>query len=50
LAQGIAAVLADPGLQAALVDGGARRVETEFGRGPIMDQYLELYRRVASSE
>lgn len=47
LAGGIEAVLRDPKLSAALVERGRERVGSEFGRGPIMDRYLELYRNLA---
>jgi glycosyltransferase involved in cell wall biosynthesis len=47
LAQGIEAVLRDPALGAALAARGHQRVQTEFGRGPILDQYLDLYRQLA---
>jgi len=47
LARGIEEVLRDPALAAALVDGGRRRVHREFGVGPILNLYLELYERLA---
>lgn len=47
LADGIAVVLADPGLMSTLSAHGSERVEREFGRDAIMGQYLELYRHLA---
>jgi glycosyltransferase involved in cell wall biosynthesis len=47
LAQGIEAVLRDSALAAGLSRRGHERVQAEFGRGPIMDRYLELYRLLA---
>ena len=49
LAEGIAAVLADPGLMTAMAERGGERVRREFGRDAIMDQYLDLYRRLAGA-
>jgi L-malate glycosyltransferase len=49
LAQGIEQVLRHPALAAELVEGGRERVQSEFGRGPIMDQYLTLYRQLAGA-
>jgi hypothetical protein len=46
LAAGIAAVLRDPPLMTAMAARGAVRVVQEFGRDAIMDQYLDLYRRL----
>jgi hypothetical protein len=47
LAEGIATVLQDAGLMAALTRSGGERVHREFGREAIMGQYLDLYRRLA---
>ncbi|AHF05114.1 glycosyl transferase [Marichromatium purpuratum 984] len=47
LATGIRETLGDATLRAALVARGRERVEREFGRAVIMDQYLALYRRLA---
>ncbi|MEA3278648.1 MAG: glycosyltransferase [Pseudomonadota bacterium] len=47
LARGIAEVLGDPAMGEAMAERGHARVQTEFGRDPIMDQYLDLYRRLA---
>lgn len=47
LAEGIKAVIADPQLAAAMVERGTSRVRLEFGADAIMDQYLDLYRRLA---
>jgi glycosyltransferase involved in cell wall biosynthesis len=47
LAQGIEGMLRDSALGAAMAARGNRRSLDEFGRGPIMDQYLALYRRLA---
>jgi L-malate glycosyltransferase len=47
LARGIAEVLGDPELAAAMVERGRERVHSEFGRGAIMDRYLDLYRELA---
>jgi glycosyltransferase involved in cell wall biosynthesis len=49
LAQGIEHVLRDPGLGTALAARGHQRCRDEFGREPIMDQYLELYRHLAGA-
>jgi glycosyltransferase involved in cell wall biosynthesis len=49
LAQGIETVLHDPTLAADMARRGHARVQTELGRGPIMDRYLELYRTLAGS-
>lgn len=46
LARGIEGMLGDPELAAAMVTRGLERVQTEFGRAPIMDRYLELYARL----
>ncbi len=46
LARGIRTLLEDPALAAALVAEGERRVRAEFGRGPILAQYLDLYRQL----
>ncbi|MGA7980719.1 MAG: glycosyltransferase [Chromatiaceae bacterium] len=43
LARGIEAMLREPVLSADMAERGHRRVQSEFGRGPIMDQYLDLY-------
>jgi glycosyltransferase involved in cell wall biosynthesis len=48
LAEGIAQVLGDPALPAALVAGGSRRVEQEFSRDAIMRRYHELYTHLAN--
>jgi len=47
LARAVEEVLRDPALAAALVERGRERAASEFGREPIMDQYLLLYRRLA---
>lgn len=47
LALGITRTLSDPALARAMVERGRVRVEREFGRAAIMDQYLELYRTLA---
>jgi len=47
LAKGIEQVLRDPALAKAMVEGGRERVQSEFGRGPIIDRYLEIYRFLA---
>jgi glycosyltransferase involved in cell wall biosynthesis len=47
LAQGIECVLRDPALRTAMAARGHRRARNEFGRGPILDQYLALYRHLA---
>lgn len=47
LAEGIRQTLADATLMAAMVARGRERVALEFGRGAIMDRYLELYRTLA---
>lgn len=47
LASGIETVLKDPALRAHLVANGQRRIAREFSREVIVDQYLELYRRLA---
>lgn len=47
LADGIAAVLADPGLMADMAERGGERVHREFSRAAVMDQYLDLYRHLA---
>lgn len=44
LAQGIEQVLRDAALAEAMVRRGQERVEKEFGRQPVMERYLELYR------
>jgi hypothetical protein len=31
-----------------MVERGRERVRSEFGRGAIMDRYLDLYRELAS--
>ena len=43
LAHGIEETLADPGLMIRMAERGRERVEREFGRETILDQYLELY-------
>jgi glycosyltransferase involved in cell wall biosynthesis len=43
LAQGIQQLLEEPLLAEALVERGAERVEQEFSRAAIMQQYWELY-------
>lgn len=48
LARGIEELLRDPALAAAMVARGQERVQAEFGREPIMDRYLELYRELAN--
>jgi glycosyltransferase involved in cell wall biosynthesis len=47
LAQGIEALLRDPGLTAAITERGGERARLEFGRERILDQYLGLYRDLA---
>jgi glycosyltransferase involved in cell wall biosynthesis len=47
LARGIAEMLRQPAMGEALAMHGHARVRAEFGRRPIMDQYLELYRYLA---
>jgi glycosyltransferase involved in cell wall biosynthesis len=49
LAAGIRTLLNDPGLAAALATRGGQRVTAEFGRGPIMRQYCDLYRRLTGA-
>ena len=49
LADGVRRVLLDPPLAASLVAGGQRRVRHDFGRGPILQQYLNLYNRLTGS-
>ena len=49
LARGIQELLRNPSMGKALARRGHERVVTEFGRGPIMDQYLELYRRLVDN-
>lgn len=44
LAQGIVELLGNDPLRQRLAQGGHNRVEREFGRDAIIDQYLELYR------
>jgi glycosyltransferase involved in cell wall biosynthesis len=43
LARGIEEMLRNPALAAAMVARGQKRVQSEFGREPVMDRYLELY-------
>lgn len=47
LAEGIRTVLADPALAAALAARGHERVEREFSRDAIVDQYRALYAQLA---
>lgn len=47
LAAGLQAVIADPTLQAALVDAGSRKVVESYGEAAILGQYRELYERLA---
>ena len=49
LATGIRTLLDDPALGAALVSEGTRRVAVEFGRGPILAQYRDLYRELTGA-
>lgn len=49
LAEGIRQVLLDRGLADELVEGGRRRAQEDFGRGPIMRQYLDLYNRLSGA-
>lgn len=49
LAEGVRQVLLDTGLAESLVAGGAQRVRDDFGRGPILQQYLDLYNRLTGS-
>ena len=49
LADGVRRVLLDPALAGSLVAGGQRRVDHDFGRGPILQQYLDLYNRLTGS-
>jgi glycosyltransferase involved in cell wall biosynthesis len=46
LARGIEEVLRDPELATGMVERGRERVQSEFGRGAIVDRYLELYGRL----
>lgn len=46
LAQGIEKMLADATLAGETAAAGHRRVQAEFGQGPIVDRYIELYRRL----
>lgn len=47
LAEGVRTVLSDASLARSMVERGADRVQREFGRDAIMDQYLDLYRHLA---
>jgi len=47
LARGIEEMLRNPKLAATMVAGGQERIQAEFGREPIMDRYMELYRQLA---
>jgi glycosyltransferase involved in cell wall biosynthesis len=49
LAEGVRSVLADSALAAELARAGSARVRNEFARAPIMEQYLDLYRRLAGA-
>jgi hypothetical protein len=48
LAAGLAAVIGDAALQAALVAAGSRKVVESFGEAAIIGQYRNLYARLAS--
>lgn len=47
LAAGIETLMRDPALQQSLVARGSRRVSVDFGEGPIVAQYADLYARLA---
>ncbi len=47
LAEGVRLTLSDSALMAAIAERGRERVEREFGRQAIMEQYLNLYRDLA---
>ena len=47
LAKGIERVLRAPALAATMVEQGRKRVWSDFGRGPILDLYLQLYSLLA---
>jgi glycosyltransferase involved in cell wall biosynthesis len=47
LAGGIREVLSDPTLMSGLAERGHARVQRDFGRDAILDQYLALYRELA---
>lgn len=49
LADGIRRVALEPALSSSLVAAGRRRVQNDFGRGPIIRQYLDLYNRLVGS-
>lgn len=49
LAEGIREVLSDASLRAQLVARGGERVQREFAREVIIEQYLALYRRLTGS-
>ena len=49
LALGIQEMLADDGLRSALARRGGERARRELGRDAILDQYLDLYRRLAGA-
>ena len=49
LARGIETILEDLALAVALARRGHARVQAEFGRGSIMERYLELYRRLTGA-
>lgn len=49
LARGIAEVLSNTALADALVAGGRGRLRHDFSRDVILDQYLDLYRRLAGA-
>jgi glycosyltransferase involved in cell wall biosynthesis len=49
LAQGIAEALRSPDQGREIAKRGLARVRTEFSRGTIMDQYLDLYRMLAGA-
>jgi glycosyltransferase involved in cell wall biosynthesis len=50
LAEGIHTVLSEPELAAALARRGNERARKDFGREPVVRQYLDLYERLASRE
>lgn len=49
LANGIETVLRDPRLARQLAQRGLARLEEQFGRAPILAQYLDLYRRLTDA-
>ena len=49
MARGIEAMLRDPAMAGEFARHGRDRVLAEFARGPIMDRYLDLYRRLTGA-